>query len=339
MTSPARCKQRPTSSHRQSIYCPLRSPLPHRSCSRRRHSPQLLRLPGMADELWRWMLRTAQRPQPVLAFSAALSVLATALGQKVRGPTGVRTNLYMINVADTGSGKEHQRNCIDKVFAAARKGHLLGGDELASAQGLLARMFKHSNSLFLFDEFGLMLQAIRGKNAASHLQAIPSTLMELFSSTDRVYRGAEYADQKLRERQDIAYPCANIYATTTGAQLWPALGTADMTSGYLNRMLFFFAPEGRPARQAPTIEGVPETVVEWVRAATGLTCGLKGALPENPVDVHSLPEVDHLFEAFDAWLEEQADRSRATKTEELWARAYENAHKLALILSLASSRR
>jgi len=183
--------------------------------------PELLSVPGVMSDCIAWMLRTAHRTQPTLMLGAAISLFATALAGKVRSETGLRTNLYIVASGGTSSGKEHGRTVISEAMAAAGLSDILGGDTIASGQGLLARATAHPRTVFLLDEFGLALSAMRSRNAGSHLAGIVINLMTLYGSTGKVMRGTEYADQGVRPRVDIPYPCVNLFATTTPAQLFP----------------------------------------------------------------------------------------------------------------------
>lgn len=298
--------------------------------------PEFLALPGPMGECMRWMLATAQRKQPLLAMAATLSLFATALSAKVCSPTRLRTNLYMVSVAGTSAGKDHGRKCIARVLQAAQLESLIGGEELASGAGLLARAAACPRTVFQLDEFGLMLQAMRSKNAGSHLASIVRYLMTLFGSTDSIYRGAEYADQKMRARQDIEFPCINLHATTTPDQFFQALGSADVTSGALNRMLVVVTPDKIVPRQEPAFQDPPEGVVRWVEAVQRLHHDMQGMTPASPIVMPYTREARDLVQAFDAWLDQHnTEKVHLPQVTALWGRAFETAVKLAMLHSMA----
>jgi hypothetical protein len=297
---------------------------------------QFLNLPGPMGECLQWMLRTAQRPQPMLAMSATISLFCTALSTRIASPTGLRTNLYLVGVAGTSAGKDHGRKCIARVLQAAHLETLIGGDEIASGAGLLSRVARCPRTIFQLDEFGLMLQAMRSKNAGSHLASIVRYLMQLYGCTDSVYRGAEYADQKMRARSDIDFPCVNMHATTTPDQFFSALGSADVTSGALNRMLVLVTPDGIVARQEPDSEEPPESVVRWVEAVQRLQCGMAGLTPSNPLRMGYDNGAKRLIGSFSEWLDAYyAKHKDSPQIPALWGRAYEFAVKIAMVHAMA----
>ena len=76
-------------------------------------------------------------------------------------------------------------------------------------------------SLFQIDEFGQFLGSIVDKRRApKHLAEIWDLLTELSTSAGSTFFGAEYADQKLKPRQDIIQPCCAIHATTVPETFW-----------------------------------------------------------------------------------------------------------------------
>jgi hypothetical protein len=295
----------------------------------------LLKPGGIVQEISEWILQSAQKPQPILALAAALSVVGTVLGRKVATPTGLRTNFYFVGVAGTSAGKDHARKCIKVMFQAAGMNDMLGGEEIASGQALLARTAAHPVSLFQIDEFGLMLKAVASKGAGPHLASIVTNLMKLFSSAGTIYNGTEYADRKTRERQDIAYPCVGLHGTTTPETLWPALGSQDVVSGYLNRMILLFVPDKRVPKQYVGIGQPPARVIEWLKAAREISNGIQGLDPASPIELPMAAMTPQLMRDFDDWVENRMEETKANGLAPLWGRAWEHAAKLALAMSCA----
>lgn len=295
----------------------------------------LLKPGGIVQKIAEWILQTAQKPQPILALAAALSVVGTVLGRKVATSTGLRTNYYLVGVAGTSAGKDHARKCLKVLFQAAGLSDLLGGEELASGTALLARAADHPCSLFQIDELGLMLKAVATKGAGPHLASIVTNLMKLFSSAGTVYHGTEYADRKAKERKDIPYPCVGLHGTTTPETLWPALGSQDVVSGYLNRMIILFVPDRRVAKNYVGIGQPPADVVEWMKAARELQCGILGLDPASPIELPFAGMAGQIFRDFDDWVENRMEEHKATGLAPLWGRAWEHAAKIALGMACA----
>lgn len=297
--------------------------------------PELLNPPGVLGDIARHILATAQRPQPVLAVTAALSLAGTVLGRKVATETGLRSNLYLVGVAGTAAGKEHPRNVIKNILSAANLADFIGGEDIGSGQGLVSRVAVSPNVLFQIDEFGLFMQDVQNPKAGSHRASILTNFIKLFSSAGTVYHGTEYANQKDRPRQDIEYPCVHLHATTTPETLFDALGSQHVTSGYLNRMLVTFAGGDRPRRQRARPVDAPAEVKAWIEAARSMSNGLAGLHPGTPIVVGMDGAAGALFDAFDDELEQRITEGEKKGVAPLWGRAWEHAAKVALVCACA----
>ena len=298
---------------------------------------ELLRPPGILADIADYITSTAHRPNPVLSVTAALSLAGLVLGRKVATQTGLRTNMYFVSVADTAAGKDHPRKVIKDILKAARLSDFLGGEDIPSGTGLLSAVYAQPNVLFQLDEFGLLMQSVQSPKAGSHQASILTNLIKLFSSASTTVIGAEYANRKDRPRQDIDYPCAHLHATTTGQTLFPALESSHVTSGYLNRMIVTFAPEGRPAKQPATWQQPPMKVLEWIERARSMSHGLLGLNPDAPIVYGMDKAASRLFDEFDADIDQRMDKAEGLGTSPLWGRAWEHAAKLALIAAAAES--
>lgn len=297
---------------------------------------ELLNPPGVLREFMDWILGCAQKPQPILALAASLSIVATVLARKVKTQTGLRTNLYLVSVAGTAAGKDHGRKCLKSAFHYANLSEMVGGEEFASGKGLLSATLRQPASVFQIDEFGLMLKSVRSKNAGSHLQEIVTNLMKLFSSAGSVYKGTEYADQRERPKQDIEFPCVNLHATTTPEPLFESFSSSDVTSGHINRLLVVFAPSIRSPKRFTDIEAPPEHLLEWMKVSRCLHQGqLVGMTPDNPITIQMTAEAERMFSDLDDFESEQVEKKEATGLHHLWGRCWEHASKLALVVACA----
>ena len=296
----------------------------------------LLNPPGILRESMDWILSCAQKPQPILALAASLSIVATVLAQKVKSESGARTNLYLVSVADTSAGKDHGRKCLKSAFQAAGLANMLGGEEIASGPGLLAGVRRCPASVFQLDEFGLMLKSINGKGAGAHLQQIITNLMKLFTSAGSIYTGTEYADQTNRPRVDIEYPCVNVHATTTPDPLFDSFGSGDVASGSLNRLLILFTPNSKFPFKITDEQPPPDKLVNWMKAARALRQGqLVGLMPGNPVKILMTDGAKNLFKALYEFEQEQVHIKRESGLHHLWGRCVEHASKVALVVACA----
>ena len=149
----------------------------------------------------RHILATAIRPQPWLAVGAALAALGTLMGRKVCTASNLRSNLYVLGMAESGGGKDHARKVIKEVLFQAGLADHLGGERIASGAGLITALTRQPASLFQIDEFGKFVANVADKRRApKHLSEIWDLFTELATSAGTTFFGAEYADQKRAAR-------------------------------------------------------------------------------------------------------------------------------------------
>ncbi len=311
--------------------------------------PALDRLDGALDLLVRHILATAIRPQPWLAVGAALSALGTLMGRRVRTTSNLRSNLYVLGIAESGGGKDHARKVIKEVLFQAGLADRLGGERIASGAGLITALTRQPASLFQIDEFGKFVANVADKRRApKHLSEIWDLFTELATSAGTTFFGAEYADQKDRPRQDIVEPCASIHGVSAPGPFWEALKSGSLQDGSLARFLVFRSEDDIPDRNrrpAPLGDLSPE-LLNAVKAVAAVGAdeprgnladiGAAGVRP-SPVTVAMDSDATAIFDALD---EEMTRRQRAaigTDQSAALARVWENAAKVALIKAVSAN--
>ena len=299
---------------------------------------------GLLGELVRWTTATARRPQPMLALGAALAAVGTLAGRRYRTESDLRSNIYVLGIADSGGGKEHARACVKKAFYAAGLDDWLGGNRIASGQAVLSALIRHPAILFQLDEFGQFLKQATGPRASTHRAEIWSSFTELYTSANGVFSGTEYADQKERPRRDVAEPCLCLHAVTAPGPLWETLQSGALSDGSLARFLLFRAQEDYPDEADALPEEAPEPVILGLQmVAAGVdrpSCGNLTALmaPNASPDPYTVPSDDEARAMFKALALEQTVRLRQAaggSRAAIIARWGEQARKLALIRAVA----
>jgi hypothetical protein len=208
---------------------------------------------GILHELTDWMCATSRFPQPLLSLGASLTLVGALAGHKYRmldGPD-TRTNLLLMGVAGSGSGKEHPRGCIKKLVNAAGVKEYLFGRAFASQQGITGKMANQFSGVFLVDEMGHVLRAVMSERSPAYLRGIANTIMELATSATGMYiEDARLGDREAgRVPYDIPDPCLNMFATTTPHTLWGALTSGSALDGFLARWVLFETPLNYPDPQ------------------------------------------------------------------------------------------
>jgi hypothetical protein len=208
---------------------------------------------GILGEVVGWMIETARFPQPLLCLGAAIATCGALMGHRYRlldGPD-TRTNVMILGLAGSGSGKDHPRRCIISALDRAGLGRYYHGRDMASAQGIIANLSGFFAGVALVDEAGHFFANIMGERAPAHLKAIASLLTELSTSAAGMFMDAARAANKDPDtiRYDIPDPCFGLFATTVAEPLWAALNSGHAIDGFLARFLMFETPLNYPDPQ------------------------------------------------------------------------------------------
>lgn len=302
--------------------------------------------PGKLGEIARYITNSAFRPQPQLSTAAAIIFAATVMGQLYRGPTGSRTNIYLMGVAESGAGKDHPFKCVHRLLGAANMADFAGGSAMASGTAVQSRLAWQPNTVYLIDEIGMLLSRLNAAGAGGHEREITDILMQAYSSADMAaFRGKDYADRQSRGTTEARYPCLNLFGVTTPAALFDSLSSAEVLSGFLNRFLLVESEDlPRPQhRDRHDPNDIPNDVIEWAtelrspRPVEGAP--LRGLSAESPILIDYAD--DGVADAFERFLFTNDERMRALRKEQtgvhsMLVRLPEQALKLAMIAGAAT---
>lgn len=304
---------------------------------------------GILGDMVGYMNATARRVQPELSLGASLCALGALMGRKYRTESNLRSNLYIIAIAESGSGKNHAREIVNELFIAAGLTNYLGGNKIASGAGLLTALHRQPAILFQLDEFGMFLSAAADRRRSPrHITEILDNMTELYTAAGGIFLGAEYANRDGKnERRDIAEPCLCIYGTTAPVNFWNALQSANVIDGSLARFVILTSGEDYPdERETAGIRKPPAALVDALKFVasgggrlpsgnlTGTTSDATTAT--DPLTVPLDEAARGLFRALSRDITARLREARGTGLPPILARIAENAAKVALILTVSN---
>lgn len=227
---------------------------------------ELMDPPGLIGEMCRYINDTAIKPQPILAIASSFACVGTLLGRKIETESGLRTNLFTVGIAKSGTGKEHARKSVLRIMSEAMVDEFyLGGESIASDTGMITELSANPSLLYQLDEFGRFLQVLSGKEKSPHLQNVITTLMSIYEKADVKYLWKQFADQK-RERLTIEQPNVSIYGTTVPENFWSNINSGHVIDGFVNRFLIFTSEEDNPLeRENPIKKPIPQKIIDSVK--------------------------------------------------------------------------
>ncbi len=294
----------------------------------------LLHVPGFIGQVMEHNLSTALRPQPILALAGAIVLQGVLAGRKVRDELDNRTNIYAVCVARSGAGKDHARKLNREILIKSGQAHLEPCEDLASDAGLTAAVEASPACILQHDEFGRFLKTAADCTRSPHLYAITTQLIRLYSSANTTYLGKAYAD--LSNRKSINQPCLNLLGTTVPKHFMGAMTPDNLIDGLLGRIFVFEGQALAPRHRRRTRPQLPQSVIDiaiyWRDFKPG--GNLAGQNPD-PIIVITEADAEDVFDAFAAEIEPAADCPEEDAA--LWARAEENARKLALVYACSEN--
>jgi hypothetical protein len=297
--------------------------------------------PSLVGRVTRWILATAQQPQPTFALMNTLCMFGALFGRRyAMTQLNTRCNLFAIAVATPGAGKDHSRQQVKKILENAGLKDYISGDRFSSGVAILRTLHDFPSRISHLDEMGLYLQSLTGKMAASHQKDIIKTLLEVYSSSNGTYHGQEYADNKDRKRFDIKQPNFNFFGTTTPSSLTKALNFEMLDNGTMSRILLVPPFEEYPDSQIPEAgENPPEEILNDVTdAASVVPAGIGNLTNLQHVASSAVVPVmikweDTAFDEYNKLKEWQIECAR--RKDYLWVRFSEIALKIAMIEAIA----
>ncbi len=230
--------------------------------------------PGLLGDLTRWIVSSAPSPQPLLSLGASIAFIGALLGQRWKlADPDTRSNVYIAALAGSGSGKEHPRSMLKLLSGAAGlKGYI--SEEIGSAQGLMANVWRHNCRVYMIDEIGHFIGGVIDRRAAQHRSDILPKLTVLWSSASTYMAGRELAEQRdeSAHRMDVDQPCVCVYGSTVPDVWWRALAGSNVSDGSLARWLVFQTDvdyPDPPAVLADPTAGMPALVDRCMQLITG----------------------------------------------------------------------
>ncbi len=313
----------------------------NRSAPPQANIKDLLRVPGLVGELAEWINASSIRKQPVLALGAAIAAVSTILGRKVQTTTGLRSNIYILGVGETGCGKERARQAIKKLFAAINEENRIG-ESFASDSAVETAVINDPACLYMIDEIGHFLGTVKNDQTPSYVKAILPILLRMYSASEGTYRRRTFADPK-RNAEDqspiIDQPCLSIYGTTVPGNLYDNLSKKHASDGFLSRLLVFESQDPDPAALLPdkSARAVPPGLVAGFKRWADAKCnpnevGNLGEEYPDPLEVETTKEAWSVFDGLELRMREKRGAVRAQGGDQgPYTRVWATAQKLALI--------
>ncbi len=309
--------------------------------------PHLLRIPGKLGLMVDWTNATSKKPQPVFAVQAALALGSVAMGRKFSTNLENWTSLYFLNIAASGTGKEHAKTAIERCLTAAGLGVLIGPCEYTSDSAIDSALLVKPTHVAVIDEFGLLLETGKAKNNPNGGTA-RKRLMEMFGRAHATLQPKGFSMAALSKEQiagrgsrAVENPALTVLGMTTPGTFYNAVGSGSMTDGFLNRFIIVESDLGRQVGEDTEYVEPPPDLVQWVKACRIAGVGDIAEFQADVLhDVRPTPTVisfsaaaRRLFKALEVHCNVRMDELDCMGVSEMYTRVREIAMKVSLIVA------
>lgn len=211
---------------------------------------------------------TAHTPRPEFAVQSALALFSVFLGRRFTTDQDNMTPLFFVNIARTGTGKEQGRRVILNCLREMGADDLIGGSAYQSEGGVFSLLAQKPSHITIIDEIGMYLSNTRfGRNA--HKMGALSRLIEAWAIPSRM-APSSYSDHTKGTESGASKPCYSPCITmlgmTTPSTFYESLTMADMSSGFLNRIICYTYMGECEKPQIIEKREVPTRLVRWAHA-------------------------------------------------------------------------
>lgn len=309
----------------------------------------LYKVPGIVGKIFDLSMATAPYPNKVVSLCAAISFVAHMAGRKFRDKRNNFTNLYMIALAPSGSGKDHPRKVNIELANQVGLGSTMG-DSFASGAGLEDFMYLSPTSLFQVDEIDCLFNVVKGSGKSDNTMAesINEKLLKFYSESNSTYFMRKKAIQT-NNNNDITpvqglihYPSLNIMGTAVPDYFYESMSKRVLENGLIARcMIFESTVRGRRGNSLPIDKHVTDDLRNMLKVLKDI---------QNPTDLlgkpksfYDVPETEEATELFNAYCDIcdekylEFHKLHEHSAMALTARLMEKVYKLAMIYAISSN--
>jgi hypothetical protein len=153
-------------------------------------SIDLLRPPGLVGQMAEWIESRPMRKRERLSVMAAIFALGNICNSRYTDDiTRVNSNIFVFNVAGSGTGKEAIQDAVKEIHKACGLSVATHGS-IKSEQEIVRNLVRNQPSFYLIDEIGFFLNKVKNaqeKGGAQYLEGVFGTLMSVYSKANGFY--------------------------------------------------------------------------------------------------------------------------------------------------------
>lgn len=294
---------------------------------------------GILKQLVDYILARSYVEQPTLSLASSLVTLGTLISRKMVFQ-GVTPNLYILNIAESGSGKDSVQQAAKTLLKAAKMQNLIGASQYPSEASIIAFLAQQPVRLDIIDEASSFLKAA-SSGGAPYQSGIGDTLCELYTSANEHYLGKVLAAEGGKRVGQCYRPHLNILCSTTFRGISEGISHSTLEKGLFARFLTFFGDDSKPAKRIKSPVFIPEDLkrkLEYWGAWQNPKA--TGNIAENrpPYDIGIDKEADDLLDSYFNKLDDiKCKTTKDTVSKPIVARLYQQMLKIIMLSAVSNT--
>jgi len=222
----------------------------------KKSSLELPKPDGVLAVIQNYILENSFIKQEAFALSAALSLMAVLAGRKFEFE-GVASNLYILNVAPSGSGKDAPQQRVKEILIRINAENLLGAGDYVSDASLMDSLEHSPVRLDIIDEAGGLLRSVN-QGGATFNAKMADVLAELYTCSTSKFLGRAVAEGV---KGSCIRPNVNLLCSTTPAGFTEGVSHRSIEKGLMGRFLVFLGDGKQEAQRIKKLSVVDNDTI------------------------------------------------------------------------------
>lgn len=297
---------------------------------------------GLVGEIAEYIYRSSPRPVKEIALGAAVGLMAGITGNSFN-VSGLGLNMYILILAETGTGKESVHTGISKLMQTIKpivpsSELFIGASDIASPQALMRRLAEKQRCFVsVIGECGMWLKELSEPKAPAHIAGLRRALLALYgrSGMGQVVQPAIYADSA-KNTDAIVSPAVSLLGESTASRFFDMIDEDLISEGFIPRWTMIeYKGERPPHNKEHGIVYPSNELITGLAALTNYCVQQMHSLQATHITYTSGAEV--LIDEFDKYCDAQINSTAEDSIRNLWTRAHVKALKLAGLVAVGRS--
>jgi hypothetical protein len=223
--------------------------------------------PPLVKDISDWIISTARYPQPIITMGAVMCFLGYAYGKEFNYK-GTKGNIYNINLARTGHGKDHIIKCLRGLAKAIEINDTIGTAAVTADTSIYEKIKKSDGKrMYMIDEVQGFIKVICNSSGNAREAGISGVLLQAFSAAS--IQSPDKANEKDNPTITIENPFISLLGFCTPEPFYDSVNSNDSNTGFLGRLSIFkgelVLPKRNYSHDAEAYKAPPSNIVARIK--------------------------------------------------------------------------